>query len=181
MTQKMRHLIAAFALFCMLVPASDAVAPARTLRFEHLSVEQGLAQESVLAIVQDRDGFMWFGSQAGLSRFDGYRVVVYRHEIDNPKSLVNNWVRVLHVDARGDMWIGTDGGINRYDPATTLLTNPTNPTGPQVPPLVNYNPYRIEIAEVPAGTATPLTTALAAAGNGAAVTDTATLLGAAVP
>ncbi|HEY0489685.1 MAG TPA: two-component regulator propeller domain-containing protein [Telluria sp.] len=119
----MKHLIAAFALFCMLVPASQAVAPTRTLRFEHLSVEQGLAQESVLAIVQDRDGFMWFGSQAGLSRFDGYRVVVYRHEIGNAKSLVNNWIRVLHVDARGDLWIGTDGGIDRYDAATNSFTH----------------------------------------------------------
>src|SRR5688572_17587291 len=95
MSQTMKHLLAAMALFWLLVSSSQAVAPTRTLRFEHLSVEQGLAQESVLAIVQDRDGFMWFGSQAGLSRFDGYSVVVYRHEVDNPKSLVNNWVRVL--------------------------------------------------------------------------------------
>ena len=118
MNHTMKHLLASLALYCMLAPASQAVAPIRTLRFEHLSVDQGLAQESVLAIVQDRDGFMWFGSQAGLSRFDGYRVVVYRHELDNPKSLVNNWIRVLHVDARGDLWIGTDGGIDRFDPNT---------------------------------------------------------------
>ena len=61
-------------------------------------MEQGLAQESVLAIVQDSDGFMWFGTQAGLSRFDGYRVTVYRNEVSDPPSLANNWVRVLHVD-----------------------------------------------------------------------------------
>ncbi|MCC6072624.1 two-component regulator propeller domain-containing protein [Massilia sp. GCM10020059] len=118
MNHTMKQLLAVVALFWMLAAGSQAVAPTRSLRFEHLSVEHGLAQESVLAIVQDRDGFMWFGSQAGLSRFDGYRVVVYRHEIDNPKSLVNNWVRVLHVDARGDLWIGTDGGIDRFDPKT---------------------------------------------------------------
>ncbi|NML62098.1 response regulator [Massilia sp. RP-1-19] len=123
MNHTIKHLLAALALFGMLVAASQAVAPARTLRFEHLSVDQGLAQESVLAIAQDRDGFMWFGSQAGLSRFDGYRVVVYRHQIDNPKSLVNNWVRVLHVDERGDLWIGTDGGIDRFDPNTNAFTH----------------------------------------------------------
>jgi signal transduction histidine kinase/ligand-binding sensor domain-containing protein/CheY-like chemotaxis protein len=92
--------------------------PARTLRFEHLSVDQGLAQESVLAIAQDTDGFMWIGSQAGLSRFDGYRVVTYRNEVGDPHSLANNWVKVLHVDRSGRMWIGTDGGLELYHPVT---------------------------------------------------------------
>ncbi|MGZ8291101.1 MAG: two-component regulator propeller domain-containing protein, partial [Telluria sp.] len=113
--------LVALALCCAVAPAG-AQAPARTLRFEHLSVEQGLAQESVMAIAQDRDGFMWFGSQGGLSRFDGYRVINYRHEIDNPRSLPNNWVAVLQVDRRGTMWIGTDGGLARYDPNTQSFT-----------------------------------------------------------
>ena len=104
-------------LLCLLPHAAQA-APARTLRFEHLSVEHGLAQESVLAAVQDADGFMWFGTQAGLSRFDGYRVTTFRHTAGDPKSLINNWVKVLHVDRAGRMWIGTDGGLDRYDPAT---------------------------------------------------------------
>ena len=104
-------------LLCALPQAAHA-APARTLRFEHLSVEHGLAQESVLAAVQDADGFMWFGTQAGLSRFDGYRVTTFRHTAGDPKSLINNWVKVLHVDRAGRMWIGTDGGLDRYDPAT---------------------------------------------------------------
>ncbi|HEX8610025.1 MAG TPA: two-component regulator propeller domain-containing protein [Telluria sp.] len=105
-------------LLCCLPFAASQAAPARTLRFEHLSVEQGLAQESVLAVAQDADGFMWFGSQAGLSRFDGYRVTTYRNVVGNPRSLVNNWVRVLHVDQAGRLWIGTDGGLDRFDPAT---------------------------------------------------------------
>ncbi|WP_312515609.1 two-component regulator propeller domain-containing protein [Massilia sp.] len=105
-----------------LAPAIHAAPPEPTLRFEHLSVQQGLTQESVLSIVQDRDGFMWFGTQSGLSRYDGYRFVAHRNEIGNPRSLVNNWVRVLHLDRHGRMWIGTDGGLNRYDPATQSFT-----------------------------------------------------------
>jgi len=101
---------------------AHAAAPEPTLRFEHLSVQQGLAQESILAIVQDRDGFMWFGTQSGLSRYDGYRFVNYRSEIGNPRSLASNWVRVLHLDRHGRMWLGTDGGLNRYDPATRSFT-----------------------------------------------------------
>ncbi len=98
--------------------AAPGGAPARTLRFEHLSVDQGLAQESVLAVAQDGDGFMWFGSQGGLSRFDGYRVINYRNATGDARSLVNNWVRVLHIDPKGRMWIGTDGGLDLFDPAT---------------------------------------------------------------
>jgi signal transduction histidine kinase/ligand-binding sensor domain-containing protein/CheY-like chemotaxis protein len=98
-------------------PAAQA-APARTLRFEHLSVEHGLAQESVLSIVQDTEGFMWFGTQNGLSRYDGYRVTTHRYQVGNPRTLANNWVKVLHVDRKGQLWIGTDGGLDRYDPAS---------------------------------------------------------------
>jgi signal transduction histidine kinase/ligand-binding sensor domain-containing protein/CheY-like chemotaxis protein/HPt (histidine-containing phosphotransfer) domain-containing protein len=93
-------------------------APAPTLRFEHLSVENGLPQESVLAIVQDADGFMWFGTQSGLSRYDGYRFTSFRNVIGDPGTLANNWVRVLYVDRKGRLWIGTDGGLDRYDPAS---------------------------------------------------------------
>ena len=67
------------------VPA--VAAPAPTLRFEHLSVEDGLAQETVLAMAQDRDGFMWFGTQNGLSRFDGYRFVNFRTAFGDPTTL----------------------------------------------------------------------------------------------
>jgi signal transduction histidine kinase/ligand-binding sensor domain-containing protein/CheY-like chemotaxis protein/HPt (histidine-containing phosphotransfer) domain-containing protein len=99
---------------CLCAPASAGPAP--TLRFEHLSVEDGLAQETVLAMAQDRDGFMWFGTQAGLSRFDGYRFVNFRNVAGDPTTLPSNWIRVLHVDGKGRLWIGSDGGLALYDP-----------------------------------------------------------------
>ncbi|WP_313174654.1 two-component regulator propeller domain-containing protein [Massilia sp.] len=98
--------------------APACAAPDPTLRFEHLSVEDGLAQESVLAMAQDSDGFMWFGTQNGLSRFDGYRFVNFRNVVGDPSTLASNWIRVLHVDPQGRLWIGTDGGLARYDAAT---------------------------------------------------------------
>jgi signal transduction histidine kinase/ligand-binding sensor domain-containing protein/CheY-like chemotaxis protein/HPt (histidine-containing phosphotransfer) domain-containing protein len=109
--------LSSFVLLCCAFGAAQA-APARSLRFEQLSVEHGLAQESILSIVQDSDGFMWLGSQTGLSRFDGYRVTTYRNEVGNARSLANNWVRVLHVDRSGRLWIGTDSGLDRFDPNT---------------------------------------------------------------
>jgi signal transduction histidine kinase/ligand-binding sensor domain-containing protein/DNA-binding response OmpR family regulator len=105
-------------LLCVLLAGAVAAQPARSLRFEQLSVEHGLAQESILSIVQDGDGFMWFGSQTGLSRFDGYRVTTYRNQVGNPRTMINSWVRVLHVDRAGRLWLGTDGGLDRFDPQT---------------------------------------------------------------
>ena len=102
--------------------AAMATGPRPTLRFEHLSVAEGMAQESVLSVVQDRDGFMWFGTQNGLSRFDGYRVINYRAVPGKPRALSNNWVRVLHLDRHGRLWLGTDGGLNLFDPITQSFT-----------------------------------------------------------
>src|SRR4051812_8727000 len=101
---RFRTCLVACALFAF--AGAAAAAPARSLRFDQLNVEHGLAQESILAIAQDGDGFMWFGSQTGLSRFDGYRVTTYRNEVGNPRTLANNWVRVLYVDRTGRLWIG---------------------------------------------------------------------------
>jgi len=115
---------ALFTLLALLIlQAPVLAAPSPTMRFEHLSVEDGLAQESVLAIVQDSDGFMWFGTQSGLSRYDGYRFTNYRNVVGDPKTLVNNWVRVLYVDRKGRLWIGTDGGLDRYEPANGTFTH----------------------------------------------------------
>ncbi len=91
-------------------------APAHSLRFAHLGVEQGLAQESVITILQDRQGFMWLGTQAGLSRSDGYRITVYKNDPGDPGSLVDNYVMASFEDERGGLWFGTKGGLNRFDP-----------------------------------------------------------------
>jgi signal transduction histidine kinase/ligand-binding sensor domain-containing protein/CheY-like chemotaxis protein/HPt (histidine-containing phosphotransfer) domain-containing protein len=112
-----------FSLLCILLygslgaAAALAAAPARTLRFDQLGVEQGLPQESVLAIVQDAQGFMWFGSQGGLTRYDGYRTVTYKSNVADERGLADNWVRALHLDQDGNLWIGTDGGLDRFDSA----------------------------------------------------------------
>ncbi len=88
------------------------------LRFEQLNVDQGLAQETVTSIVQDRRGFMWFGSQNGLSRFDGYRVRVFRNDPTEPGSLADNWVSAVHEDGSGRLWVGTRGGVQGWRPET---------------------------------------------------------------
>ena len=84
---------------------------AEQVRFERISLEQGLSQNSVVSILQDRQGFMWFGTQDGLNRYDGYRFRVFKHDPDNPVSLGNNYIQTLYEDRDGVLWIGTRGGI----------------------------------------------------------------------
>jgi ligand-binding sensor domain-containing protein/signal transduction histidine kinase/CheY-like chemotaxis protein len=114
----MRILLAILLALAGLLSSAAHAAPAPTLRFDHLGTDDGLAQESVLAIVQDADGFMWFGTQTGLSRYDGYRVTNYRNVVGDPRTLAHNYIRALFVDAKGRLWIGSDGGLDRFEPAS---------------------------------------------------------------
>lgn len=85
--------------------------------FTHLTVDNGLTNNDITAILQDRRGFLWVGTRDGLNRYDGYTVVTYRHEPGNPNSLPRNEVRALFEDREGMLWISTiDGGVSRYDP-----------------------------------------------------------------
>ena len=96
---------------------SAGAATPRNLRFEHVSIEHGLSQESVLTILQDRQGFMWFGTQAGLNRYDGYRMTVYRTDPQDPGSLPDSFINASFEDAEGRLWFGTKGGLARFDAA----------------------------------------------------------------
>ena len=100
-----------------LCSAAFAAGP-RSLRFERIGLDEGLSQESVLAVLQDRDGFMWFGTQAGLNRFDGYRNQVFRNDPNDPASLADNYVQAAYEDFDGRLWFGTRGGLVRFDAAT---------------------------------------------------------------
>jgi PAS domain S-box-containing protein len=87
------------------------------LQFQRFTIEQGLAQNSVFCILQDQKGFMWFGTEQGLNRFDGYTFVVHKFQYDNPNRLSNSYVLSFHEDSPGIFWIGTNGGgLNRFDP-----------------------------------------------------------------
>ena len=84
--------------------------------FRHLTTEDGLSQNTVLSILQDDKGFMWFGTKDGLNRCDGKSVKVFKYEKDNDYCLGNNTIWSLLQLPDGKIWIGTDKGIYVYDP-----------------------------------------------------------------
>ena len=104
-------------------PASNSsprapAGPGRRIEFRQLTIQNGLSQSRANCIVQDSRGFMWFGTQDGLNRYDGYEFRVYEHERDDAHSLSSNWVQHCYRDRRGALWFVTDDAVlNRYDPA----------------------------------------------------------------
>ena len=91
---------------------------ADTVRFHTYGTAEGLSQATSHAIAQDRNGFIWVGTQDGLNRFDGYAFKTYKHTRGDPYSLTQNHVWALAADPDGSLWVGTQaGGLNRYDPA----------------------------------------------------------------
>src|SRR6266540_2336858 len=110
--------------------APSRVAPASlpqickcVLRFDHISIEQGLSQSSVWVIFQDSRGFLWFGTEDGLNRYDGYTFKTYKPDPDVPSSLSDRAITAIIEDKDGYLWIATrQGGLNRYDPRTEEFT-----------------------------------------------------------
>ena len=88
---------------------------APVLRFDHLSVEDGLSHTSVYAVLQDRLGFMWFGTAEGLNKYDGYSFTVYKPDPDNANSLSDSYITMIHEDRAGMLWIGAkNGGLHTF-------------------------------------------------------------------
>jgi signal transduction histidine kinase/ligand-binding sensor domain-containing protein len=114
-------------------PSLQWLTAERPLKFEHLSTAQGLSQNTVLCALQDRQGFMWFGTQDGLNRYDGYEFRIYRHSETEPGSLRDNYILSLFEDRAGTLWVGTNkGGLNRYDARTEQFTAYANdPNDPE--------------------------------------------------
>ncbi len=94
------------------------------IKFENISIEDGLSQTSVYCILQDKKGFMWFGTQDGLNRYDGYGFTVFKHDSEDPYSISDSNIRVMCQEReKGVLWIGTDGGgLNKFDLEKEIFT-----------------------------------------------------------
>ena len=91
------------------------IVSAQSYLFKHLEVSDGLSNNSVNTIYKDRDGFMWFGTTAGLNRYDGYTFKVYQHAEDELGSLPDNYITDIVEMPDGRFWINTARGYVLFD------------------------------------------------------------------
>ncbi len=96
---------------------------AQSVIFETFNSRQGLSQNSVTAILEDSEGYMWFGTRGGLNKFDGYTFTVYEHNPADSTSISNNNIRAICEDKEGTIWIATQSGLNAYNPRTGKFKN----------------------------------------------------------
>jgi ligand-binding sensor domain-containing protein/signal transduction histidine kinase len=85
------------------------------IKFNHIGVDHGLSQGTIYSICQDKLGFLWFATENGLNRYDGYTFKVYKHNVRNKYSISSNRVLSLFEDSKRNLWIGTNEGLNYYD------------------------------------------------------------------
>ncbi|MES2018335.1 MAG: diguanylate cyclase [Pseudomonadota bacterium] len=127
----------ACAILCLLVYAFPGWAtPTSPLRFKHLgSLESD--ELSILALMQDRQGFIWIGTHSGgLYRYNGYHAVKYTSNLEDPASLPHDRVSTLFEDKQGTIWAGTQNGLARYNPKTNDFTRYAPPPGPSAQRIV---------------------------------------------
>src|SRR5260370_31396465 len=85
------------------------------IRFERISVNEGLSQSDVRSFVQDKFGFLWIGTRDGLNKYDGLTFSRYGPKKNDLTSLQFNQIFDLEVDLYGNVWIGSVGGISIYN------------------------------------------------------------------
>lgn len=93
------------------------------LNFLNISSKEGLSSNVVNAILKDHMGYMWFGTDDGLNKFDGQHFTIYRHKAGDQTSIASNDILDLHEDQEGNLWIGTRSGLVRYDREKDVFQN----------------------------------------------------------
>src|SRR5436190_6772255 len=116
---KLYHNIIFFLLFHQLAWSQEG----KPVLFSHLNADNGLSGSAVNCILKDKYGFLWFGTEDGLNKYDGYKFKVFRNKIGNDKTIPSNGIYCLFEDKAGEIWVGTSGGglakYNRKDDSFT--------------------------------------------------------------
>jgi len=98
-------------------PEASYKPPPDEIKFGKISVNQGLSQSSVSSIIQDNSGLLWFGTDDGLNKFNGYEFSIYKHDPENVNTISSNVILSIFQDSRDQLWIGTTEGLDRYNRA----------------------------------------------------------------
>ncbi|WDF77162.1 two-component regulator propeller domain-containing protein [Mucilaginibacter sp. KACC 22773] len=109
-------------MFVVLLIFCKFSASGQSYHFKKYQVEQGLSNNAVVSILQDKRGFMWFATKDGLNRFDGYNFKVFRKKDGAEETFGNNSIYSLKEDQKGRLWVGTQDGLYKYDDKYEVFT-----------------------------------------------------------
>ena len=119
----MRHLYKVGLLF-LILSLSSSVVFNEELIFKNFNSADGLSQHDVNCIIQDKDGFMWFGTNDGLNKYDGYNFKVFRPSKNTSSSISGRIIQKIESDYYGNLWIASlDGGLNYYNLEKEIFSN----------------------------------------------------------
>src|SRR5919112_2041889 len=109
------HFQQSFSLFLLIMGIflfhDSSIAQDNTANFDHITVEDGLSQSEVYAILKDKEGFMWFGTVDGLNKYNGYTFIHYKHDPYDSTTLSHNHINTTYEDKSGNLWVGTFSGL----------------------------------------------------------------------
>jgi ligand-binding sensor domain-containing protein/signal transduction histidine kinase/DNA-binding response OmpR family regulator len=105
-----------FPLFLLLLLCLAAQSQQASYYFKNYQVQNGLSSNTVTSALQDKKGFMWFGSRNGLNRFDGNVFKIFRNKLGDSSSIGSNSIFSLYEDSKETLWVGTYKGIYLFDP-----------------------------------------------------------------
>ncbi len=106
--------IGVFPVILIALCCLQKIAHSQELEFEHYDVSHGISQSVILDIYQDSEGYMWFGTQSGLNRFDGYEFQVFNSVPYQPGTITNTWIYDITEGPDGSLYVTTKGGLNLY-------------------------------------------------------------------
>ena len=113
-------------LFLLISISIPLIAQIKPVKFDRLSTKDGLSQNRVYSIVQDKFGFIWIGTEDGLNRYDGYEFKVYKNIPGDSTSLITNFVLTLCAAKNGNIWIGGDHGLSEFNYDRETFNNYSN-------------------------------------------------------
>ena len=97
----------------------------KQLNFNNITIEDGLSQATVEVLFQDSRGYMWFGTNDGLNRYNGYRIETYSYKREDKNSINNNYIIDIGEDSNNNIWIATFGGVSRISVENATIINYT--------------------------------------------------------
>lgn len=110
-------------IFILFILSSGQLYAYYNINFKNINNQDGLSQSTVETIIQDKNGYIWIGTNDGLNRYNGYDFDIFKHDNKLENSIINNYIVDLQEDQSGNIWVGTVNGLSKINTEDDKITN----------------------------------------------------------